>query len=108
MALERVAELEVFVEHSVGFVTAELLETCGMDVAVHTGAERAAFEAVAAEHRGVEAGPRGPRLDDPGDGAGVDRRGADPGQGGVAAVAAARRDPDPPEQGAGGNPCGGL
>jgi hypothetical protein len=35
---------------------------------------------------------------------GIDRYGADAGQGGVASVAAARRDPDPPEHGAFGDP----
>jgi hypothetical protein len=43
--------------------------------------QRAALEAVAAEQRGVEAGAGGTGLDDPGHGAGVDRDGADAGQG---------------------------
>jgi hypothetical protein len=43
MALERVAEFEVGVEHGVG-----------LDVAVHAGAERAALEAVAAQQPGVD------------------------------------------------------
>jgi hypothetical protein len=46
---------------------------------------------VAAEQRGVEAGARGAGLDDPGDGAGVDRHGADAGQGGAQPVEAVRK-----------------
>jgi hypothetical protein len=56
MAVERVTAFEVFDEHRIGFVAPELLEACGMDVAVHAGAERAALEAVAAQDLGVEAG----------------------------------------------------
>src|SRR5277367_4147507 len=100
MAVERVAEFEIFVEHRIGFVSAELLEAGRVNVAVHAGAERAAFEAVTAQDLGVEAGPGGAGLDDPGDGPGIDRHAADAGQGGVVSVPAARRGPDPPEEGA--------
>ena len=46
-------------------------------------------------------------VDDSGGRPGIGRHGVDAGQGGVASVATARRGPDPPEDGAGGNP-GGL
>jgi hypothetical protein len=50
--------------------------------------------------RYLEAGPGGAGLNDPRDRPGIDRHGADAGQEGVAAVATARRAPDPPEDGA--------
>src|SRR3954451_19582404 len=78
MVVERVPELEVFVEHGVALVPAELLEAGGMDAPVHAGGERAAFERVAGEQVAVEAGGFGALLDDAGDSAGGDRLGADP------------------------------
>src|ERR1700733_16188551 len=90
------------------FVATELFEAGRMDAARHAGAQRAALEAVAAEQRGVEAGAGGAGLDDAGHGPGVDRHGADAGQGGIAAVPAARRGPDPPEHRPLGDPGGVL
>jgi hypothetical protein len=52
---------------------------------------------------GSKPAPGGAGLDDPGDGAGIDRHAADAGQGGVASVPLARR-PDPPEEGARDDP----
>jgi hypothetical protein len=54
-----------------------------MNVAVHAGAERATLEAVTVQQLGVEAGRGSAGLDDPCDGAGIDRHGANAGQGGV-------------------------
>jgi hypothetical protein len=53
---------------------------------------------------GSKPAPAGAGLDDPGDGAGIDRHSADAGHGGVASVPLARRRPDPPEEGARGDP----
>jgi hypothetical protein len=91
MAFERIAEFQINVEHRVAFMAAELFEAGRIYAARHAGAQRAALEAVAAEQRGVETGAGGAAMNDPGHGAGVDRHGADAGQGGIAAVAAARR-----------------
>jgi hypothetical protein len=96
VTFEWIAARQIDVEYGVAFVAAELLEAGRMDAARHAGAQRAALKAVAAEQRGVEAGTGGACLDDPGDGAGVDCHGADAGQGGIAAVPAGRRGPDPP------------
>lgn len=76
VCLERVAELEVLIEHGVALVPAELLEPGEMHAEVHAGGERAALEAVSAQSGAVEAGSGRAALDDAGYGAGVDRRGA--------------------------------
>ena len=62
MALEQVAELEVFAEHVEALVPAEPLELAGMRCLLHAGGERAALEAVAAEFQPPETRPprRGP------------------------------------------------
>ena len=62
MAFERVAEFEVFVEHGVAFVPAELLEPGRVNTTIHAGGERAALEAVAADLVGVEPGLGGAGL----------------------------------------------
>ena len=55
----------------------ELFELGGVDAAVLGGVERAALEAVAAEHSAVEPGSDATGLDDACDGAGIDRLPAD-------------------------------
>ena len=96
VAVERIAVLEIGVHHGVAAVAAEAFEPGGMHAEIHAGGERAALQAVAAEGCGVEAGGGGAGLHDAGDGARIDRLGAD---GGRAGDAAARgRDPDAAEQ----------
>ena len=96
VAVERIAVLEIGVHHGVAAVPAEAFEPGGMHAEIHAGGERAALEAVAAERCGVEAGGGGAGLHDAGDGARIDRLGAD---GGRAGDAAARgREPDAAEQ----------
>ena len=88
VAVERIAVLEIGVHHGVAAVAAEAFEPGGMHAEIHAGGERAALQAVAAERGGVEAGGGGAGLHDAGDGARIDRLGAD---GGRAGDAAARR-----------------
>lgn len=82
MPFERVAELQVLVEHGVALVPAELFEPGGVDALIHAGGERAAFERMSAEQLAVEASRRRPLLDDAPDRAGIDGFGTDPGEGG--------------------------
>jgi hypothetical protein len=81
MAFERIAELQIDVEHGIASVAAELFETGRMAAARHAGAQRAALEAVAAELPGVETGAGGEGLGDLSHGVGVNHDGADAGQG---------------------------
>jgi hypothetical protein len=109
VAVERVAELQGFVEHGVALVPAELLEAGGVRRVTWLWGQRAALQAMAAEGGAVETGG-GARLDDAGDGAGIDRRGADDraGQGGLPSVPAGGRRLDAAEQRAFGDAGGGL
>jgi hypothetical protein len=95
VAVERVAQFEVFIEHGVALMPAELLEAGGVDATVHAGGQRAALEAVAAERARIEAGGGGAALDDAGDSAGIDRRAADhgAGQGGLVGLVSGWRPP---------------
>lgn len=74
---ERIAKLEVSVQHGVSIVTAELLGPGGMNAAVHAGRHGAAPEAVAAQFAPVEVGSYRALLHDAGDGSGIDRVGSD-------------------------------
>ena len=56
MAVEQVAEFEVFAEHIEPLVPAEPLELGGVDAALRAGGERPALEAVPAELARREAG----------------------------------------------------
>lgn len=72
VAVERVTELEIGIEHGIGLVAAELLEAGRVDAAIHPGRQGPALEAVATEHGRIEARDLRPRFDDPRDGPGVD------------------------------------
>jgi len=81
VALEQVAELQVFAEHVEALVPAESLEIGRMRAALRAGGEGAAFETVPAEIPAAKSGLRGTCLDDRGGGPGGDRLTADSGQG---------------------------
>ena len=79
MAVERVAELEIRVEHGVALVAAELLQAGRMHAAIHAGGQRAALEAVAAPAVPSNPAARARALDDPGDAARIEWRPAERG-----------------------------
>lgn len=65
MAVEGIADLDIFIQHRLAFVAAEPLELGWMSAEVHAGRHGAALEAVAAELCQRKAGGRGTLLDDP-------------------------------------------
>src|SRR5262245_38763046 len=82
MSLEQIAELGILAEHVEALVPAEALELGGVGALSHAGGECAAFEAMAAEFQPPEPGGNRARLDDAGDRARGECRGAEAGRGG--------------------------
>lgn len=108
VALEQVAEFEVFAEHVEAFVPAEAFQVGRMYATLHAVGQRAAFEAMPAKIPRAKSGTSGARLHDRGDRPGGDCRGVDTRQGRGLARLGLAREPNPPEHRTRGDPCGFL